>query len=581
MRLSRTLSSALILAATLVGCTDDVDVAKSDSDNGGSGNANAGSDGDAGSSMAAGGHDSQPEEGGAPASGGAESSGGRGSITSGGTESAGGTGSPIETGGTESTGGSGNPIESGGTEFQLETGGASATGGAEATGGGSPITTGGAESSGGTAGSSGSGGSQDVAGAGGSAGTSTTTEIVDERSSVPADTTPDISDQDYAAFVDSANQFGFELGHAAEGTGAIDVQANAVFSPYSAFAALGLAYGGARGDTAAAMKAVLHDDLSEGLFHVAQNRLQRELQLRNRNDPDRPEGEMRVVVAPANAVWAERTLSVQSEFLDLLSREYDTGMWRPDFIHEPEAARLAINGWVEERTQDRIKDLLSPNDVSPMTRVVLVNALYFFANWNNLFASEITTDGAFTTIEGSEVTAPMMRATYIMPYASTESYVTVQLPYYFGEVFLTLVLPAEGQFEAVRDATSAEWLTEATGGLSSVNVSLSLPKFTIETDQIKLLSALEELGMGAAFEGDADFTGLAADRPLFISDVIQKAFIGTDESGTEAAAATAVMMAGGMPAEPVPVAFDRPFLFFIQDKTGLVLFSGQVVDPTE
>ena len=143
-------------------------------------------------------------------------------------------------------------------------------------------------------------------------------------------------------------------------------------------------------------------------------------------------------------------------------------------------------------------------------------------------------------------------------------------------------MPSSGQFETTRAQVSGQWLSDATSGLAVAYVQLSLPKFKIETAQLKLTESLNSLGMTIAFSTGADFTGMTNQKPLYLSGVVQKAFIGVDEDGTEAAAATAVVGSGSsLPPTPIPVTFDRPFLFFVHDMTGLVLFAGQVVDPTQ
>ena len=144
-----------------------------------------------------------------------------------------------------------------------------------------------------------------------------------------------------------------------------------------------------------------------------------------------------------------------------------------------------------------------------------------------------------------------------------------------------MVLPKAGGFEATRAQISGPWLSELTSGMTSTQTALSVPKFKVETGQFRLKLPLTDLGMGIVFTGQADFSGITTAQPLTIDDVIQKAFIGVDEAGTEAAAATAVTTVGAIPPTPTPFTVDRPFLFFVQDQTGLVLFSGQVVDPTK
>jgi serpin B len=289
----------------------------------------------------------------------------------------------------------------------------------------------------------------------------------------------------------------------------------------------------------------------------------------------------RVELAPANSLWADLSVSVKTPFLDVLAAEYGSGMYRVNFAGQPDASRVAINDWVLGRTHDRIKDLLMPGNVSGTTRFVLVNALYFYANWSQLFVKTATATATFHTLAGSDVSVDTMHQTEYLQYKTTSSYDVLQIPYVGNELAMVVVLPQAGQFDATRTQLSAQWVQDNRSGLVSTYVELSLPKFKIETGQMGLTDMLASMGMQLAFTEQADFSGMTDLKPLFISDVIQKAFIGVDEAGTEAAAATAVIMdTVSIKPTPVPFAVDRPFLFYIQDKTGLVLFAGQVVDPT-
>jgi serpin B len=285
-----------------------------------------------------------------------------------------------------------------------------------------------------------------------------------------------------------------------------------------------------------------------------------------------------VQVAPANSLWAAVGLPLKTPFLDLLSRNYDGGVYRTDFAHEPEVCRQAINGWVEDKTKTRIKDLLQAGDITDRTTLVLVNALYLYANWQKEFEHESTSDAPFTTLSGQDVTVSMMHQVAQLPHVATDSFDAVEVPYVDGNLHLTLVLPKAGQFESVRASISGDWLEGVRGGLKVTPATLGLPKFKVETAQIDLKQSLDDLGF---FDGGGGITGIA-EAPVEISKVVQKAFISADERGTEAAAATAVVFEVSAPLPPeVEVVFNRPFLFFIQAESGIVLFSGQVVDPTK
>jgi serpin B len=411
--------------------------------------------------------------------------------------------------------------------------------------------------------------------AGGTGGVTSSTSYVLVRSESAPIENPDISEVDYAAFISSANEFGLELMQEMVSTGDLSKTANGVFSPVSALMALAMTYGGAEGEAADAMKRVLHDERAAAQYHLAQNRLKRELRSFNYEGTDQNGDAMRVVVEPANSFWADRTQSLKAPFLDLLSEQYDGGIYQVDFRNASEAARLAINDWVMDKTHDKIQELLQESDVTSRTEFVLVNALYLFANWETLFAKTVTADASFATLSGGTVTASMMHQTKALNYKDLGDAQLVELPYVNGDLHLTLVLPDAGQFEAVRQTVSSDWLTTATEQVVSTKVALGMPKFTVKTDQMKLTPALENLGLLPGLQ----FTGIS-DTPVSISRVLQKAYIGTNESGTEAAAATAVVFENAAPGEGVQLTLDRPFLYFIQAENGLVLFAGQVTDPT-
>lgn len=395
------------------------------------------------------------------------------------------------------------------------------------------------------------------------------------RSNSPAITTPAISDADYASFIADSNRFGLEL---YQKVNASSASANSVFSPVSAQLALAMTYGGATDAVAAAMKTTLHDNLAAGQYHVACNRLQRDLLSRNYSHDFGSGNVHRIELAPANSLWIDLSLSVKTPYLDLLSQDYDTGVYRVNFAEQSEPSRLAINGWVMDHTHDKIQNLLQSGDIDSGTRAVLVNAVYFFGNWSSLFNKQSTQLGTFHTLAGTDVTANLMHGgTEEFNYKADTDATVVQVPYVNGELWMTVVMPNSGQFATVRDKVSQAWLAQTTSGLAQTSVQVTLPKFKITTDQLGLRDPLVALGMGPAFsEG---FTGIASEA-ITIGNVVQKAFIGVDEEGTEAAAATAVTFSGSMPQQPVAVTIDRPFLYFIQDKTGIVLFAGQVVDPT-
>ncbi len=448
----------------------------------------------------------------------------------------------------------------------------SSSGTEEATAGAGPATGGSSSGSGGF--SAGSGGS--TAGSGGSsAGTGgVPPEAQEARSELPRDTTPDVAESDYRAFVASTNDFGLDV--FAQITAS---DANVVFSPVSVAVALGMTYAGARNNTALQMSAVMHNDLTGEAFHAANNQLALDLDSRNIVPHETDGGEKSLRLHLVNATWAQEGFPFLQPFLDVLAINYDAGMKLLDFARDTEGARQIINEWVAYQTEDKIQDLIPPAGVDPETALVLTNALYFYGSWNQVFDSNVTGSGTFHTLSGGEVTAEMMHQSSGLPYAEGDGYQVVDLPYDGNELAMTIVLPEAGRFTEIRNALSSEWLEQARASISVTYVGISLPKFSFTWGTESLKEPLMALGMTDAF-GAADFTGMEPDGILYIEDVYHQAYIAVDESGTEAAAATAVIMNWESVApSPVPFVVDRPFIFFIRDSSGVILFSGQVTNP--
>ncbi|MCA9546307.1 MAG: serpin family protein, partial [Myxococcales bacterium] len=236
-----------------------------------------------------------------------------------------------------------------------------------------------------------------------------------------------------------------------------------------------------------------------------------------------------------------------------------------------------INAWVEDATNDRIQDLLPEGSIGSDTRLVLTNAIYFKASWQQPFAEGATADAAFTLGSGEAVQVPTMHVSEGFLAHAGADYQAVRLPYFGDRLSMILVTAADlPAFEATLDA---DRFAAIRGGLAPAMLELSVPKFSFTTT-LPLTQVLAAMGMDIAFTGEADFSGMNGDGGLMITDVLHKAFVGIDEEGTEAAAATAVVV--GETSVPVfePMAFDRPFLFFIVDEpTDSVLFLGRMADP--
>ena len=355
-------------------------------------------------------------------------------------------------------------------------------------------------------------------------------------------------------------------------------QTNLVFSPTSIALALAMARAGAQGQTAAEMDAVMHELASDD--HAGWlNALDQELASRSQTSTDDAGQALPVTLRIANAPFAQEGMPLEATYLETLAARFGAGLRLVDYRSATEEAREAINAWVDERTEERIPELLVEGVLTPATRLTLVNAIYLKAPWQTPFDAEATQEGAFTRADGSTVAVPFMATTSSFPYASGDGWQALELPYLGASLVLTLILPDDlGRFERT---LTPDGLAAITSSLTDAQVALALPRFGIET-KAELASILAALGMPTAFGDGADFSGITTAEPLAISDVIHQASIDVDEEGTEAAAATAlVMRVTAMPSEPLTVRMDRPFLFALRDvPTGAILFLGRVGDPS-
>ena len=356
-------------------------------------------------------------------------------------------------------------------------------------------------------------------------------------------------------------------------------EGNLFYSPHSISVALVMTYAGARGDTETQMADAMDFSLPQDRLHPAFNRLDLELAQRGAGAQGKDGEGFRLNIV--NAIWGQRDYQFLAEFLDVLAENYGAGLRVLDFINAPEESRLTINDWVSEQTEERIKDLIPPGVIDTLTRLVLTNAIYFNAAWALPFNEAATSDGTFYLLSGDEVVVPMMGQTESFGYVEGDGYQAVELPYDGNELSMVILLPESGQFDTFEGALDLPELNEILGGLTYQQVALKMPSFEFE-DSFALKSILSEMGMPVAFSPGADFSGMTASRELSITEVVHKAFVSVDEAGTEAAAATAVIVGlTSVPAQPVTVNIDRPFIFLIRDlKTGSILFFGRVLDPS-
>jgi serpin B len=374
-----------------------------------------------------------------------------------------------------------------------------------------------------------------------------------------------------AVALDADGRFGADLLSRLGGS-----SGNAVLSPYSVAVALQMALEGARGQTAAQMAKTLHmPGVSAAQLTATAASLRHDLATL-----DVPQ--KKVILRIANGMWPQAGYPIKAPFTTSLRDGFGVDVRQLDFGRDPQGARRTINEAVSEQTNGKIAELLK-QDLDPMTRLVLTNAVYLRAGWAMPFQADQTRPDAFHKADGSAVQAPFMHQVGELGYAKHDGYQLVRLPYGTGDLAMTLIVP-DGSLAPVENALAERGLAAVLGGpLATAQVTLALPRFKVRT-HAELVDTLRQLGMTDAFDpGPADFGGIA-DEQLVISQVAHEAYISVDEDGTEAAAATgvvAVATSGHVGAASPTVTVDHPFLFAITDtKTGTPLFLGRVADPT-
>ncbi|HUI89892.1 MAG TPA: serpin family protein [Anaerolineales bacterium] len=395
------------------------------------------------------------------------------------------------------------------------------------------------------------------------------------KSSIPRDLNPNVSQDDLASLVTGNNTFALNLYEALRSQ-----DGNLVFSPYSISLAMAMTYAGARGETESQMAQTMQFSLSQDTLHPAFNALDLALASEGKAQGDRGQP-MQLNIA--DAVWTEQTYAFQQAYLDLIAKNYGAGIQQADFIKNFESVRSQINGWVSQQTKNKINDLLAPGSVDPNTRMVLVNAVYFKADWDVPFDPNNTEEAPFTLLDGSQRQVKMMNNSELtLKYAQGNGYQALELPYSGNTAALDILMPDEGNFQNFEATLSAQSLSDIFNSLQPTPIALGLPKFTFTTE-FSLKDKLMSLGMTDAFDvNKADFSGMTSNRDLFVGDVVHKAYVAVDEKGTEAAAATAVIMeAMSAPVQQkVHLVIDHPFLFAIRDlKSGQILFIGRVLNP--
>ena len=348
-----------------------------------------------------------------------------------------------------------------------------------------------------------------------------------------------------------------------------DNSGNVFFSPWSISSALAMTYEGAREETAAEMKNVFYfsgQDVMRPSFAKLYN-------LINFNNED-------YQLSTANALWAQEDYPFLPEYFETVASYYDAGLTNMDFIGATEASRQTINKWVEDQTNDKIKDLIPAGLITPATKLVLTNAVYFKGDWLTQFKEEDTQETDFHVSETETVIVDMMSLfDEEFRYTENTGIQVLELPYKGEDLSMLVLLPDD--ISSFEESLNTTILDELKSTLVKQEVEVYLPKFKFETKYF-MAETLSEMGMPTAFSAAADFSGMTGSKDLMIDQVIHQAFVEVNEEGTEAAAATAVIMKETA-AEPQNIfRADKPFIFIIQeDSTGSILFMGRVSNPNQ
>jgi len=363
------------------------------------------------------------------------------------------------------------------------------------------------------------------------------------------------------------NAFGFDL---FQKVVSANQGKNVFLSPYSISSALAMTYAGARGNTAEEMAAALRYGDASDAVHASFQTLTEDLQ---------KSGKKGCRLYVANALWGQQDYSFQKEFLGLLDRHYAGGFNTVDYIGATEKARRRINQWIMQHTAEKIKELIARGDIDVDTRLVLTNAIYFKGDWAQRFSEQRTRKSPFWLESGKSVDVPMMANSGGYAYAEPDDSLQVlELPYEGDALTMVVLLPRKGRRALEHDVTSqnlAAWLA----ALHKEEVELFLPKFKFQS-KFYLKKFLKTMGMQDAFDDRADFSAMTGRKDLYIGKVIHQADIEVNEEGTEAAAATAVVMQRKSMSLRVTFRADHPFIFLIRHKpTNTILFMGKVMNP--
>ena len=396
------------------------------------------------------------------------------------------------------------------------------------------------------------------------------------KSDLPREISPTVPAADAQALLAGNNAFAFDFYRQVRGDGG-----NQVYSPYSISLAMAMLYGGAEGETASQIANSLHFTLPPDQFHPALNALALDLAQRPAQSK-KIDSKSTLQLSIANAVWGQRDYPFEKAYLDLLAVNYGAGVRLLDFAAAPDSARQQINDWADQETKGKIKDVMPPGSIDPSTRLVLANAIYFKAAWQEAFVKKLTHAAPFTLLDGSQVQVPTMQTDGGIPVrvGSGEGYQALALPYKGGLAEMVIILPDQGMFESVESKLDAAQFAAILYKLKPSHLTLYMPKFEFSVG-FDLKAVLSALGMPLAFDmTKADFSSITKSERLYAQQAMHKAYILVNEEGTEAAAVTFNIQApASMPQE---LHIDRPFIFIIRDApTETILFVGRVLNPLD
>ncbi|MCD4822342.1 MAG: serpin family protein [Methanococcoides sp.] len=345
---------------------------------------------------------------------------------------------------------------------------------------------------------------------------------------------------------------------------------NIFFSPYSIFTAMAICYDGAEGSTKKQISNVFYYPLSKLVLEESSKEITDTIN----SDNDAYD------LKTANALWILEEYPLNEQYV-FNAVNYYGGMITPlDFAGQPEESRLVINSWVENKTNDKIKDLLAEGSIDGNTRLIITNAVYFNGTWLQEFEEIGTRKRVFYLSDGKGKKVDTMYVIGTYNYGEDKNAQILELPYKGDDISMYIILPSDNNIEEFENDLTLGYYNELKDNLNSDEVKILLPKFTFET-KAKLNEPLQDMGIVDAFDsGMADFSGISTSGGLSISEVIHQAYIGVNEKGTEAAAATGIEMNKGLPYYKYEFTADHPFMFFIEDKrTGSILFMGKVESP--